>query len=136
PEAAVVTSAQLKESTRRFVLFDQGVGMMIFSATIIDLFVGFAIVSLAMFTSVLENIREFATMKAMGTTTLDLAKLLLIQSFLFAATGTCFGVAIVCAIVWISRSARYNLTLNPTMVANSVGMVVLLCVAASMLALL
>ncbi len=136
PEAAVVRSDQLRESTTRFVLFDQGVGMMIFSATIVDLVVGFAIVSLAMFTSVLENVREFATMKAMGATMRDLAKLLLVQALLFAATGTCLGVAFVCVVVWLARSARYNLTLDPSMVAGSILVVIALCVAASMLALL
>jgi putative ABC transport system permease protein len=136
PEASVVTTEQLRDSTTRFVLFDQGVGMMIVSATVIDLLVGFAIVALALFTSVLENLREFATMKAMGTTNMDLAKLLLVQAMIYATSGTCGGIAVVCAIVWSSRSARYNLTLNPTTVAESVIGVVVLCIGASMLALL
>jgi putative ABC transport system permease protein len=136
PEAAVKRSDEIRESTTQFVLFDQGVGIMVLSAMFIDLLVGFAIVSLAMFTSVLENVREFATMKAIGATMYDLAKLLFVQAVLFAAAGTCIGIIAICMMVWSGRSARYNLILSPASVLESIVMVFVLCIAASMLALL
>lgn len=134
PEAQVLTTAELRASTIRYVMLDEGVGLMVGSSTAIGLLVGFAIVSLTMFTSVLENLREFGTLKAIGATTLDLAKLLFVQSILFATVGSIAGVALLCAIVWLGRSARYNLVLDPLLVAGTVVAIFVLCVLASSLA--
>jgi putative ABC transport system permease protein len=135
PEATVMRADEIRETSTHVVLYDQGIGLMILSVVVIDLLIGFAIVSLAMFTSVLENIREFATMKAMGATTLDLGKLLFTQSLVFAAAGSCLGMTLMCSIVWLARSANYDLILEPRTVASSVALIVALCISASLLAL-
>ena len=135
PAADVLTTAQLRASTIRFVLFEQGIGPMIGSSTLVGLLVGFAIVSLTMFTSVLENMREFATLKAIGATTSDLAKLLVVQSIVFAISGSLLGMGLLSFMVWGSRSARMDLVLDPRILAGSVLVICVLFVFASGLAI-
>jgi hypothetical protein len=45
------------------------------------------------------------------------------------------GVALLCVSVWLPRSARYNLVLDPPLVIGTVVSIYALCVCASLLAI-
>ena len=94
------------------------------------------IVALSMFSAVVDNLREFGTLKAIGATTWDLAKLLLVQSVAYALLGTLIGLALVTRIAEGIRSPKLAVILPPELLVGTTVLMVLLCITASSLALL
>ncbi len=78
PEAMILTREQFHASIVTNLLKQQ-LGMSFGISTSFGLMIGLVIVSLSMFSSVLDNLREFGTLKAIGCTNLDLTVLLLVQ---------------------------------------------------------
>lgn len=136
PEARVMTARALRASTIGFVLTRTPIGLTFGTATLFGLVVGFVIVALTMFSAVIDNLREFGTLKAIGATNGDLAILLLVQSVTYAILGSLVGLAVVSAMANGIRSAQLALILSPQLLGGTVIAMLLLCTFASSLSLL
>jgi putative ABC transport system permease protein len=132
----VVTSQEFAASIRNFVLFKQSLGASIGASALFGVVVGFVIVALSMFSSVLDNLREFGTLKAVGATTGDLALLLFGQSVAYAWIGSLVGLALVTRMAAGLRSAKLTLLLPPSLMIGTVVVMTGICLLASTLALL
>lgn len=132
PEAKVLTKQQLKGSTIDYVLTSTAIGVTLGSSALFGLIVGFTVVALMMFSSVLDNLREFGTLKAVGATTWDLSKLLLVQAVTYAVVGTVIGLALVGQLAEAIRSPQLALVLPPTLYAATLVVMTLLCVTAAL----
>ena len=103
---------------------------------VMSLVCGFAIVALTMFSAVVDHVREFGTLKAIGATNLDLAKLLLAQALTCAIAGAIdrrghrgpdgHGI----------RGPELPLALPAWLMGGTVVGMVFICVSASIMALL
>jgi putative ABC transport system permease protein len=118
------------------ILTKTAIGITFGTSTVFGLVVGFVIVSLSMFSSVVDNIREFGTLKAIGATTFDLAILLFVQSVLYGVLGSIVGLFLVSRMALGIRSAKLALNLPPQLTFGTVVVMVLMCIMASSLALL
>jgi putative ABC transport system permease protein len=136
PDSVVVTKAEFRKMTVNNLLFKTAIGITFGTSTIFGLIVGFVIVSLSMFSAVVDNIREFGTLKAVGATNLDLMMLLFVQAVTFGVLGSVVGLAIVSQMALGIRSAKLALNLPPIMTVGTGVLMVVLCVFASSLALL
>jgi len=135
-ESVVVTKDEFRTMTVNNLLFKTALGITFGTSTLFGLIVGFVIVSLSMFSSVVDNIREFGTLKAIGATNLDLMMLLFVQAVTFGALGSIVGLALVSQMAKGIRSAKLALSLPPVMTIGTAVLMILLCVFASSLALL
>lgn len=135
PDAQVLTGREFEAKIRRYLLTQTAIGVSFGTSTLFGLLVGFVIVALTMFSSVIDNLREFGTLKAIGATDGDLALILLVQSVLFALAGTVLGLALVSRIAEGIRSANLALVLPPWLYLGTFVVMTLMCVAASSLAL-
>ena len=120
----------------KYLLLRTPIGFTFGTSTFFGLLVGFVIVALSMFSSVVDNLREFGTLKAIGATTSDLAKLLFVQSVTFALMGSLIGLFLVTRLADAVRSPKLGIILPPAMLGGTTALMVLLCVVASTLALL
>jgi putative ABC transport system permease protein len=136
PGVKVMTTDELVASIANFIIFEQSLGMSFGASTAFGLIVGFVIVALSMFSSVVDNIREFGTLKAVGATTGDLALLLLAQSVAYALIGTLIGLALVAEMGALLRSPRLTLITPPWLSGGTVVLMLGVCIVASVLALL
>jgi putative ABC transport system permease protein len=136
PEAQVITRQEFSRSTVRYILTKTAIGITFGTSTLFGLIVGFVIVSLSMFSAVVDNIREFGTLKAIGATTSDLARVLFVQSVTYALMGSLVGLAIVSRMAEGIRSAKLAMQTPPQLMGGTVALMVVLCVMASSLALL
>jgi len=136
PDQLVLPRSDIRARTIFYILKESGIGQSIGMGVVMSLFCGFAIVALTMFSAVVDHVREFGTLKAIGATNTDLAKLLLAQAFACAVLGALIGEAFVAQMVAGIRGPELPLAL-PTwlMGATVVGMIVI-CVSASIMALL
>ncbi len=105
------------------------------TSTAFAVIVGFVIVALSMFSAVVDNVREFGTLKAMGATTFDLARLLFVQALSYAFLGTTIGLFLVTRMSEGIRSPNLSLILPPEIFLGTYGLMAVLCVLASTLAL-
>ncbi|MBK7861860.1 MAG: FtsX-like permease family protein [Archangiaceae bacterium] len=136
PSQEVLTLAELKQRTIGQVLRESGIGKSIGSGVAMSVLCGFVIVALTMFSAVIDRVRQFGTLKALGATNLDLARLLLVQAITCAVIGVLLGETLVAWFLRAIREAEQPLTLPPwLMVATLAGMTVM-CMLASSLALL
>lgn len=131
----VFTRRELHDSIVAALVRDQ-LGVMFGTSTAFALIVGFVIVALSMFSAVVDNVRELGTLKAIGATTLDLTKLLVVQALLYAFLGTTTGLFLVTRMAEGIRSAELTLRLPPELLFGSYGVMAALCALASSLAIL
>jgi putative ABC transport system permease protein len=138
--AALLPSARvvLRDDFSRGIIEDllaEQLGVSFGTSTSFALIVGFVVVALAMFSAVVDNIREFGTLKAMGATSFDLAKLLFVQAVTYSAIGSTIGLFLVTRMAEGIRSPELALVLPPAMYGGTYVAMAALCMAASMLAL-
>ncbi len=136
PETKVMTKKQFSASTVKYILVRTAIGITFGTSTLFGLIIGFVIVALTTFSAVVDNIREFGTLKAIGATTWDLAKLLLAQSVAYALLGSLLGLAAVTQVANAVRSPKFGILISPTLALGTTVMMVFLCIAASSFALL
>jgi putative ABC transport system permease protein len=132
----VISAPDFVRSIQRYIVFNQSLGVSFGASTLFGVFVGFVIVALSMFSSVLDNLREFGTLKAIGAKNLDLALLLIAQSIAYAWIGSLVGLALVTRMAAGMRSAKLTLVLPPTLTLSTVVGMTVMCVLASGIALL
>lgn len=135
PDARVFTRAELRRSVVRYLLLRTPIGMTFGSSALFGLLIGFVIVSLSMFSAVVDNLREFGTLKAIGATTSDLARVLFVQAVLFATGGTLLGLTVVTRLAEAMRSPKLGMVLPWQLLLGTTALMQALCVFASMLAL-
>jgi hypothetical protein len=82
-DSDLMTRPEFERAIVKNVLTKTPIGITFGTSTVFGLIVGFVIVSLSMFSAVVDNIREFGTLKAIGAKMTDLAILLFVQSLIY-----------------------------------------------------
>lgn len=80
-------SEDLRASTVKFIVASSNIGTSIGSLVIFAIISGFFIIGLTLYSSAIDRIRDYGTLKAIGATNSYITKLILIQSFMFAFLG-------------------------------------------------
>lgn len=136
PELDVMTRQTYHDRIVNYLLFDTQIGVSFGTSTVFGLIVGFVIVGLTMFSGVVDNLREFGMLKAIGATTLDLGAILVVQAILYAIAGSGVGLLLVGLLARGIRSPELSLVLPPWLVFGTPVVMLGVCVASSALALL
>jgi putative ABC transport system permease protein len=135
-DAKVMSAPEFESAIIRQLLVKTPIGITFGTSALFGLIVGLVIVSLSMFSSVVDNIREFGTLKAVGARNLDLTMLLFVQSVAYGVIGSLIGLALVAQMAKGIRSAKLTVMLPPELTIGTVFFMVGMCVFASSLALL
>jgi len=133
PEVTVLSKREFSKSIVDQLLKQQ-LGMSFGISTLFGVSVGLMIVALSMFSSVVERLREFGTLKAIGCTGFDLAALLVTQSVVYAAFGSLVGLALIGRFCEAIRGPRLVPIIPNFIYAVVPGVMVLLCILAAGLA--
>lgn len=134
--AQVFTKQEFTAIIVRHLLLKTAIGVTFGTSTLFGLVVGFVIVALSMFSSVVDNLREFGTLKAIGATNTDLMTLLFAQAITVALLGSALGLALVSVTAIVIRNPRLAVFLPAWLMAGSAALMVVICILASSLALL
>jgi putative ABC transport system permease protein len=77
----------LQSETIRFITISSNIGTSVGSLVLFAIISGFFIISLTLFSSTLDHLRDYGTLKAIGATNAYVRNLILMQSFIFAIAG-------------------------------------------------
>lgn len=136
PDVDVMTRQEYHDRIVDYLLFETQIGVSFGTSTVFGLIVGFVIVGLTMFSSVVDNSREFGMLKAIGATNLDLAGILAVQATLYATIGSGLGLLLVGGLARGIRSPQLSLVLPPWLIFGAPVVMLAVCLASSALALL
>jgi putative ABC transport system permease protein len=78
---------KLKKETISYITISSNIGTSIGSLVIFAVISGFFIIGLTLYSSAVDRIRDYGTLKAIGATNSYITKLILMQSFIFAVVG-------------------------------------------------
>lgn len=135
PETRVMTRDEYLHEILVYILTGTQIGLSFGTSTIMGLLVGLITVALSMFSSVVENLRQFGTLKAVGSSNFDLGRLLFVQAVLYGVLGSLLGLGLVATMI---RGMR-NPQLTPILPNEAIPLTTLVmtgvCLLASLLAL-
>jgi putative ABC transport system permease protein len=132
----VATRDEFERTLLDYTVTKTPIGIVLGSSSAVGLLVGFIMVALTMFSAVLDNLREFGTLKALGATTFDLVRLLWMQAIVYGALGAFVGVALVSRVASAARSAQLAMQLPPALLVGTFVVAIFMCIAASSIAVL
>jgi putative ABC transport system permease protein len=135
PDATVLTTIEFTKNTKDYILWEAGMAGVLGMGIFIGVTVGFVIVTLSMLSSVQQNVREFATLKAVGATNVDLRRLIFIQALAYTIVGSFVGAVLLCQICWWVRSPRLIMMVHPLTLIGLVPFVMLIAMTAALLAI-
>jgi putative ABC transport system permease protein len=135
PDTRVMTRDEYLSEILNYILFSTQIGMSFGTSTFMGLLVGLITVALSMFSSVVDNMRVFGTIKAIGATTGDLAKLLFVQAMVYGVVGSLIGLGMMAALVQVMRNPQLTPILPNISIAITFASMVGVCLVASVLAL-
>ncbi len=125
----------LKESTITTVLASSGIAVSTGSLIVFALISGFFIIGLTLYSSALDRLRDYGTLKAIGAKNSHIRKLILTQAFLFAVVG--FVIAYILLELFRKGVANTGLifTLSPLTLLGMFAVIIAISMGSSAFAL-
>ena len=91
PEVDVLTRQEFAHKSRMYWVTKTGAGSAILTAAILGFLIGLVVVSQTIYANTMENIEEYATLKALGASRKFVARIVIMQSLICGAVGSVFG---------------------------------------------
>jgi putative ABC transport system permease protein len=133
--AEVLTSEQFRHRTRQFWLYDTGAGAALLGSAILGIIVGTIIVAQTLYSSTKDHLKEFATLRAIGSSYTYILKVILGQALLSAVIGFSIAAAIDLALVRITADAALPIIMTPTLTLGLFVLTVTMCTIAAISAI-
>jgi len=105
PNVDVWTRAEFSRKARWYWISQTGAGGAILMAALLGFFIGLAIVSQAVYATTMENIEEFATLKAIGGSQQYITGIIVAQSVICGIAGYVLGTLMTAPMVKVASSS-------------------------------
>ena len=135
PGAEVLTSEQFRHRTRQFWLFDTGAGAALLGSAILGIIVGTIIVAQTLYSSTKDHLKEFATLRAIGSSYKYILKVILGQALLSAVIGFSIAAAIDLVLVRMTADAALPIIMTPALTLGLFALTVAMCAIAAVSAI-
>jgi putative ABC transport system permease protein len=134
-DAEVLTSEQFRHRTRQFWLFDTGAGAALLGSAILGIIVGTIIVAQTLYSSTKDHLKEFATLRAIGSSYAYILKVILGQALLSAVIGFSIAAAIDLVLVKMTADAALPIIMTPALTLGLFMLTVTMCSIAAISAI-
>src|SRR6266851_6844238 len=104
PEVDVLTRDQFAHKSRMYWVVKTGAGSAILTAAVLGFLIGLVVVSQTIYANTMENIEEYATLKALGAPKSLVARIVLTQALLCGAVGSVLGLFTVIPVINHAKS--------------------------------
>jgi len=134
-DAEVLTPDQFRHRTRIFWLFDTGAGAALLGSAILGIIVGTIIVAQTLYSSTKDHLKEFATLRAIGSSRKYILKVILAQALISAIVGFSIAVSIDLSIVKMTRDAALPIVMTPELSVGLFALTIAMCAIAAVAAI-
>lgn len=135
PAVDVFTNEEMRARTRDYWVFSTGAGVTTLMGAVLGLLVGIVVVAQTIYAATMDHIREFGTLKAMGASNVYLYRVILEQALISAVLGYALAAVIGWMVVRGTEGGEVTILLPPEMILGTLGLAVLMCVAASVISI-
>lgn len=136
PDVEVLTGAEFRARSLDHWLFGTGAGVALIGGALLGTLVGTVIVAQTLYSSTKDHLNEFATLRALGSSSGYIHKVILAQAGLSAVLGYVLGMAIALGVVAASKNSALPMIMTPglasALFALTVGMCAISAIAAIM----
>jgi putative ABC transport system permease protein len=130
-DAEVLTPDEFRSRSRSFWLFGTGAGAALFAGALLGVIVGTVIVAQTLYSSTKDHLKEFATLRAMGSSNSYIYNVIIYQALLNAVIGFCVASAIGTIVVQMTAKSALPIVITPWLVTGLGALTVVMCVASA-----
>jgi putative ABC transport system permease protein len=134
-DVEVLTTAEFRERSRAFWLFDTGAGAALFAGALLGVIVGTVIVAQTLYSSTKDHLNEFATLRAIGSSGLYIHKVIVCQALLSAVIGFAIAASIGFIIVQATAETALPIVMTPALTFWLFLLTVVMCVVSAIAAI-
>ena len=134
-DAEVLTPAEFRHRSRVFWLFDTGAGAALLGSAILGIIVGTIIVAQTLYASTKDHLKEFATLRAIGSSRAYILKVIVIQALLSGVLGFSIAAAIGLALVHATADAALPVVMTPELTLGLFALTIAMCAIAAIAAI-
>jgi putative ABC transport system permease protein len=134
-DAEVLTPEEFRHRSRAFWLFDTGAGAALLGSAILGIIVGTIIVAQTLYSSTKDHLKEFATLRAIGSSCRYILMVILVQALLSAVVGFTIAASIGLALVVATTDAALPIVMTPALTLGLFGLTLLMCTIAAISAI-
>jgi putative ABC transport system permease protein len=135
-DVEVLTPAEFGSRSRQFWLFGTGAGAALFAGALLGIIVGSVIVAQTLYSSTKEHLIEFATLRAIGSSSRYIYKVIIIQALIAAVIGFAITALIASAIVRMTTGSALPIVITPLLSVMLFLLTVIMCVGSAVLAIM
>ncbi len=131
----VLTPAEFRARSREFWLFGTGAGAALFAGALLGAIVGTVIVAQTLYSSTKDHLSEFATLRAIGSSSGYIHKVIICQALLSAVIG--FGLAACIGLIVVRSTAETSLpiVMTPELTAALLLLTIVMCILSAIAAI-
>jgi putative ABC transport system permease protein len=123
----VLTQAEFRDRSLDHWLFGTGAGVALIGGAILGILVGTVIVAQTLYSSTKDHLREFATLRALGSSAGYIHRVILMQAALSAVLGYILGMAIAMVVVHFSEQTALPILMTPELAIGLFVLTVAMC---------
>lgn len=135
PEVDVWTRRQFAHRAQRFWVIKTGAGGALLTGAFLGFLVGLAIVSQNIYATTMENIEEYATLKAMGASRGYLRRVVILQALISGIAGSALGLAAIFPAIRLVKAHIAWVYTPWWLAAGMIGVGLVMCGLASVISI-
>lgn len=135
-DSEVLTEAEFRERSRSFWLFGTGAGAALFAGALLGIIVGTVIVAQTLYSSTKDHLNEFATLRAIGSSSVYIVKVILWQALLSAVIGFIIAAGIGLLVVKLTADTALPVLMTPGLMVGLFALTVVMCAVSAISAII
>lgn len=132
----VLTKAEFRDRSLTQWLFRTGAGVALIGGALLGTLVGTVIVAQTLYSSTKDHLNEFATLRALGSSSGYIHKVILAQAGMSAVIGYLLGMTIALGVLILSKSSPLPLVMTPGLAVSLFGLTLFMCAISAVSAII